>query len=238
MVSWVVCQVDGESQAPGEDAPAGVHDLLQLNQTDVEGIAENIAVALTIPEILRFRRVNTVFAASVKVKRIAMQYSGKVQGIIQQGKYSGKVRGIIQQPSPDAIFLPIIAVYDGDDDDVQLETLLRLQPCMMVVATSPSPRVLIHNLWFPPPMLGICPKMRKRYTHMAQLLTEVGERPLVLKCVVSSLHFWCDTCNTWDDNEDGHPDCHTSRLRWHMYSPKSIFSAGDRGVCLGEEWGN
>ena len=112
-------------------------------------------------------------------------------------------------------------------------TLLRLQPCTMVVATSPSPRVLIHNLWFPPPMLGICPKMRRRYTHIAQLLTEVGERPLVLKCVVSKFLFWCDTCNEWDDDEDHwcDPDCHTSRLRWHMYSPKSIFSAEERGVC-------
>ena len=198
----------------------GVHLVLKLDESNVLGIAENIAGWLTIPEVLRFRRVNTVFAASVKVKRIAMQYSGKVQGIIQQ-------------PSPDAIFLPIITVYDGDDDDVQLDTLLRLQPGTMVVATSPSPRVLIHNLWFPPPMLGICPKMRRRYTHIAQLLTEVGERPLVLKCVVSKFLFWCDTCNEWDDDEDHwcDPDCHTSRLRWHMYSPKSIFSAEERGVC-------
>ena len=39
--------------------------------------------------------------------------------------------------------------------------------------------------------------------------------------------------NEWDDDEDHwcDPDCHTSRLRWHMYSPKSIFSAEERGVC-------
>ena len=219
--------MDGDSQAEEKEVQRkrsrsinydGVHLVLNLDESNVLGIAENIAGWLTIPEILRFRRVNAVFAAGVKVKRIAMQYSWEVQGIIQQTSIFNL---------PDAIFLPIITVYNGDDPRA-LETLLGLQPCMMVVVTSPSPRVLIDNLWFQPPMLGICPNLRRRYTHMAQVLTEVGERPLVLKCVVSSLLFWCDTCNKWDDNEDGHPDfgyCHKSR-RWQVAKSRRILACG------------
>ena len=43
---------------------------------------------------------------------------------------------------------------------------------------------------------------------MAQLLTEVGEQPVVLKCMMSRLLFWCDSCKTWDDHEENHPDHH------------------------------
>lgn len=77
MVKWVVCQVDGESQAEEKEVQrkrsrsiSGVHLVLNLDESNVLGIAENIAGWLTIREILRFRRVNVVFAASVKVKRM------------------------------------------------------------------------------------------------------------------------------------------------------------------------
>ena len=219
--------MDGESQAPGEDAPAGVHDLLQLNPPAVEGIVHHLASTMRIPEILRLRQVWVGFAVSVQVKKITMEYSREVRGIIQQASDFNL---------PDEIFLPRITVHNNNNRRA-LENLLGLQPYMTVVLTNPtgSVRALRNlvtlylcsglaclpscttitcedNLWYPPPTCGICPNMAWTGITMAQLLTEVGEQPVVLKCMIDGQLFWCDKCKKWDDDPCGAVAKHRAKV--------------------------
>ena len=210
---------------------AGVHVLLQLNTTAVEGIVHHLASTMRIPEILRLRQVCVGFQASVQVKKITMEYSREVRAIILQTSDLDEGFNL-----PDEIFLPIITVHNSNNRRA-LENLLGLQPYMTVVLTNPtgSVRGLTNlvalylcsglaclpscttitcedNLWYPPPTCGICPNMAWGGIGMAQLLTEVGEQPVVLKCMIDGQLFWCDKCKKWDDDPCGAVAKHRAKV--------------------------
>ena len=197
---------------------AGVHVLLQLNTTAVEGIVHHLASTMRIPEILRLRQVCVGFQASLQVKKITMEYSREVRGHICRGPLS-----IFNLP--DEIFLPIITVHNiwhlprRALQELLSDRAWMINPrCMSVVLTNPtgSARVAdeqpyprgLDNLWYPPPTNN-APSgeegvrswvQRSQGIGMAQLLTEVGEQPVVLKCMISGQLFWCDKCKKWDDD--------------------------------------
>ena len=210
---------------------AGVYVLLQLNTPAVEGLVHHLASTMRIPEILRLRQVCVGFAVSVQVKKITMEYSREVRRIILQTSDPDEGFNL-----PDEIFLPIITVHNiWHLPRRALQKLLSDRAamcnprCMTVVLTNPtgSARVAdeqpaprgLDNLWYPPPTFektlgpsgeeGVWSWVQhSQGIGMAQLLTEVGEQPVVLKCMMSRLLFWCDSCKTWDDHEENHPDHH------------------------------
>ena len=211
------------------EAAGGVHVLFQLNPPAVEGIVHHLASTMMvgrynsrvqrIPEILRLRQVCVGFQASVQVKKITMEYSREVRGHICRGPLS-----IFNLP--DEIFLPRIIVHNSNNRRA-LQKLLGLQPYMTVVLTNPTgsariadeqryPRGL-GNLWYPPPTfektLGVWSWVQhSEGIQMAQLLTEVGEQPVVLKCMMSSQLFWCDKCKKWDDDPCGAVAKHRAKV--------------------------
>lgn len=211
-----------------EFAAGGVHVLLQLNPPAVEGIVHHLASTMRIPEILRLRQVCVGFQASVQVKKITMEYSREVRALILQ--YLAVDEGF---NLPDEIFLPIITVHNiwhlprrALQELLSDRAAVANPRCMSVVLTNPtgSARVAdeqpyprgLDNLWYPPPTNN-APSgeegvrswvQRSQGIGMAQLLTEVGEQPVVLKCMRTRLLFWCDSCKKWDDHEENHPDHH------------------------------